>query len=301
MVLMFISSLTVVTNKNKSNLKNLPMKVKKITVVALGLLAMACHNTNKNQNVDPKEALPKTAISFSNKGHELVYRMVEKVGNYQMLLDKKDVVYTYTYQTPDGKTDQSTEKYIFNGELSYGKYHKHKRTLPDLKGTIEQGYDGREYWLRHDGKILNDTTRLKRVAFNRPTNFYWFAMFQKLLDPGLNYGYLGEKQVDGNNYDVVKITFDSKDDKPTDIYQIYINKKTNLVDQFLFTVADFGVIETPYLMVLEYEVVEGLLIPTRRKYKKSDWNAHVSDEPWIKVAWTDISFNNNLSKEIFSK
>ena len=52
-------------------------------------------------------------------------------------------------------------------------------------------------------------------------------------------------------------------------------------------------------MVLEYETVDGILIPTKRKYKASNWNADVTDEPWITVNWTDISFNNGLSKDVF--
>lgn len=239
--------------------------------------------------------------SFENKGHELVYHMVKKVGDYQTLASKKDVTYTYTYTTPDGKSDISTEKYIFDGELSYGLYQQHERTLPELNGPIEQGYDGQTFWLKHNGKLLTDTTALKRVAFNRPTNFYWFAMFQKLLDPGLHYEFIGEQSIESNSYNVVKITFDQVGDKVTDTYQLYVNKKTNLVDQFLFTVADFGVIEEPYLMQLAYEPVADMLIPTKRKYKPSDWNATVTDAPWITVNWTNIQFDNGLEIADFKK
>lgn len=258
---------------------------------------LSCSNVKQ---IDTKNTEIKK-VNFINKGHELIYNMVEKVGNYSKLANKKDVVYTYTYQTPDGKADVSTEKYIFEGELSYGAYKKHERTLPDLDGQIEQGYDGERYWLKHNGVVLNEEDRLKRVAFNRPTNFYWFAMYQKLLDPELNYEYLGDKTIDAKEYDVVKVSFNTKGDQASDIYQVYINKETLLIDQFLFTVADFGVLETPFLMKVTYEEIEGLLIPTKRQYKKSTWDAEVSDAPWINVTWSDIKFNNNLSKDAFIK
>lgn len=265
--------------------------MKYLPFVFLSLFLFACNGkkSSNSQEINPP--------SFQNKGHELVYKMVKKVGDYQTLFNKQDVVYTYTYTTPDGKSDISTEKYIFNGELSYGLYHQHERTLTELEGTMEQGYDGTEYWLKHNGKVLNDATLLKRVKFNRPTNFYWFAMFQKLLDAGLNYEYLGEQ----DGYDIVKITFNTADGKPTDIYQVYINPKTSLVDHFLFTVADFGVMETPFLMQLEYESIDELLMPTKRQYKKSTWDAAVNEDPWIKVTWTDIKFNNGLSQADFRK
>lgn len=186
-------------------------------------------------------------------------------------------------------------------ELSYGAYEQHERTFPQLKGLFEQGYDGKNFWLKHQGKLLEDTNLLKRVAFNRPTNYYWFTMMQKLLDSGLIYEHLGTKTLDSNTYDIVKVTFETKNEKPTDIYQLYINQETNLVDQFLFTVADFGKMETPYLMQLEYEEIDGLLIPSIRQYKASTWDATVSNEPWIKVRWTNIQFNNEFTSDFFKK
>ena len=53
---------------------------------------------------------------FKNKAHELVYNMVQKVGSYEQLKAKKDVIYTYTYTTPDSRVDISTEKYLFEDE-----------------------------------------------------------------------------------------------------------------------------------------------------------------------------------------
>lgn len=97
------------------------------------------------------------------------------------------------------------------------------------------------------------------------------------------------------------MSFKSKNDKPTDIYQLYINKETGLVDQFLFTVADFGVIEEPLLMQMDYEEIDGFLIPTAREYKKSTWDAVVTDAPWIVVNWTNIKFDNKLRLEEFIK
>ena len=242
-----------------------------------------------------------TATIPTSKGGKLVSKMVDKVGHMDKLLAKKDVAYTYTYTVPGGKTDISHEKYIFDGELSYGMYVQHQRTLPDLKGIMEQGYDGNEYWLKAAGVEVKDEKALKKVAFSRPTNYYWFTMIQKLLDPGLKYTHVGETKLKNMDYDIVKVEFESQGDKPTDIYQLYINKETNLVDQFLFTVADFGVMDEPKLMVVEYEKVEDLFIPTNRKYKSSTWDADVSKEPWISVKWSDIKFDNNLKKETFKK
>ena len=242
----------------------------------------------------------KSKPSNENEGYDIVKKMIKKVGSMDQQRSKRDVVYSYSYITPEGKYDQSIEKYIFEGELSYGKYLTHQRTFTDLPGTIEQGYDGSEFWLKHNGKIIDDQKRLTRVKFNRPTNYYWFTMMQKLDDPGLIYEYIGESFLGSKKYDIVKVSFEKKGDIASDIYQLYINKKTSLIDQFLFTVADFGLMK-PKIMQVEYEKIDGIYIPTKRKYKDSNWNGDVSDKPWIEVKWTNIRFNNNLTKEEFLK
>lgn len=280
------------------------MKIK-LSLLAISIFTLiSCKEETKNKTEETQVSETVTPeekkLEFENKAHELVYNMTQKIGDYNKLLDKKDVVFTYTYQTPDNKTNVSTEKYMFDGELSYGHYTQHERTMPNLEGEIEQGYDGNEYWLKHNGEIVTDTLALKKVAFNRPTNYYWFTMMQKLMDPSVNYEYVKEQTIDSTAYDVVKISFDAEDEKPRDIYQVYINKDTKLIDQFLFTVADFKKM-TPSLMQLEYTEVDGFLIPSKRRYKASNWDAEVTDKPWVTANWTDIKFDNNLTKADFQK
>ncbi|PQJ15210.1 hypothetical protein [Aureicoccus marinus] len=82
----------------------------------------------------------------------------------------------------------------------------------------------------------------------------------------------------GIQQEVVKVIFES-DPKPKDIYQLYTNIASGLIDHFLFTVAEFNVVETPLLMKVEYEVVAGLQISSERKYKRSSWEPETADGP----------------------
>ncbi len=270
--------------------------MKSLNVLLLLSFAILWSCQHDSEHTTPDVVTPK----FQNKSHELVYHMTQKVGDYKNLQAKKDVTYTYTYTTPDNQTDVSTEKYIFNGELSYGAYQQHDRTLPELEGLIEQGYDGNSYWLKHNGQYLSDDKMMNRVIFNRGTNFYWFAMMQKLTDPGLIYEYIKQDTVDGNKYDIVKVSFTTKPGEAADIYQLYINQETSLVDQFLFTV-DYYKVEKPFLMKVQYEEIDGILIPTKRKYTHATWEGENLNENWINVSWTDIKFNNGLSKALFEQ
>jgi len=269
-------------------------------ILLLCFLLGACQTEVKEQSKTEKESsnIPVVSpIKFQNKGHELVYKMVQKVGDYEKLKALKDVSFTYTFQTIDHKTDVSKEYYIFEQELSYGNYEKHERTFPALDGKIEQGFDGHSFWMKHKGVLLEAEEYLKPTEFRRKANFYWFTMMQKLLDSGLEYEYIKEEIIDRQPYDVVKVLFPLEEGKARGTYQLYLNQNTHLVDQFLYRVADVKVLD-PRLMKIEYEEVDGIFIPSTRKNTKSNWDGVVFKEEWNSMFWTDIKFDNGLSKEI---
>ena len=184
---------------------------------------------------------------------ELIEKMTEVTGNYENLKSLKDVEYTNTVtDTASGKSDISVEKYIFDGELSWAEYSKRENhAFPQIEGEVIQGYNGSESWATINGKLIEDPEIVKFTDFFRKTNFYWFAMMQKLLDPGINYNYEGKRNLNGIDYDIVKINYEHGIGDVSDTYLLYINPKTHLVDQFLFTVLDFNMTE-PFLMMVEY-------------------------------------------------
>ena len=232
----------------------------------------------------------------------LIVIMVSEVGDINDLKSLKDVEYVLTYRdNSTGREDVSVERYIFDGELSYGKYKKHELyVLPDKNGKVVQGYNGRESWVTLDGTLMDDPEALKLADFTRKTNIYWFCMMPKLLDPGVNYSYEGKRKVDGIDYELVMITFGDDVGDTSDKYLLYINPETHLVDQFLFTVMAFD-IKDPYLMKVEYEEVSGINLPVRKKLTKSNWKGEILEETWTEETMTDIKFNNGFNKSDFNK
>ena len=114
------------------------------------------------------------------------------------------------------------------------------------------------------------------------------------------YEYNGSKNVDGTEYDLVKISFGEGVGDAQDTYLLYINPETKLIDQFLFTVMDFG-LETPLLMKVEYEEVNGLKLPAKRKYVQADWDGVPQNDNWVAEISTNIKFNNGFDRSIFEK
>ena len=240
--------------------------------------------------------------SKSENPRALIEGVVQAVGGKDKFYALKDVEYQYTYlDHSDSKRDVSIERYVFDGELSWGQYTvREKYAFPQLEGEIISGYNGKESWATLNGQLITDPQAYKLIDFTRKTSYYWFAMMYKLLDPGMTYTYKGTRTVSGIDYDVVEISFEPGIGDVQDTYVLYINPQTHLVDQFLFTVLDFGVSD-PLLMKVEYEEVAGLKLPTRKKFAPADWEGNIKQDVWVDEISENIKFNNGFSRDIFER
>lgn len=240
------------------------------------------------------------AVQAQDDAKSKVMNMVAKVGGMDALHGKKDVTYTYLYEHPSNGRDVSTETYVFDGEKSHAVYTEAKNMGMDGKKVV-QGYNGKTAWVTVDGVAVTEGQGLRMADFLRKTNYYWFAMFHKLGDPGLTYVDKGKRTVDGIEYHIVEVGFESGVGDVQDTYLLYINPYTGLADQFLFTVEDFG-LKDPLMMRVTYETIEGVTLPTVRKYTPSNWDGDIpADAPWILEIMQDIRFNTGVPASLFEK
>lgn len=244
---------------------------------------------------------PLYAAQHEKDPKAIIARAVEEAGGVDALRKRKDVEYAYLYRRGDtGAVDLSIERYVFDGEKSWARYQVHETVGADAEGPIVQGYDGTSTWVTVAGEATSDEKIVGRADFLRKTNFYWFAMTFKLLDPGLRYAYEGQRKVGGRTYDVVKVTFDAGVGDVSDTYVLYVDVETSQIDQFLFTVLDFGKTD-PFLMEVDYERVDGVLLPVKRRYAPSDWSGKAEKgAKWTHEVSVGIRFNNGFDESMFT-
>lgn len=235
-----------------------------------------------------------------SKSSELLDALTEVNGGYKKLAAKKDVQFTYIYDNLNLGRDVSTERHIFNGEHSWGSYKEHKRNvLPDKEGLAIQSLVHGKPALTLDGKPINDEAALNGTVFLRRVNFYWFTMMYKLKDPGTIYSYLGTEEVNGVMYDKVHLTYDAAvtGKKNNDEYILYFNPTTHLIDQFFFSLPDWGIAEPILKMTLQYEKVDGIYLTTVRKSFMPDESGTYQMNGIY--TFKDIQFNNGFKASDF--
>lgn len=228
------------------------------------------------------------------KSKKLINALIELNGGYQRLASHKDVEFTYIYEVLGKGKDVSTERYIFDGEQSWAQYNIHERhVFPNDKGiAIQSLVDGVSKMTFKNEPVL-DKKEIQWSLFLRKVNFYWFSMMHKLKDPGTNFKYLGVENVNGMTYDKVSLTFDADVTKKkfNDQFILYFNPETHLIDEFYFSIAEFGFPEPTMRMTVTYNKLEGLYIPVQRKSYNKDGS--------VKGVYTfkNIMFNNGFTKE----
>lgn len=282
----------------------------KLTLASIALslaLATGCKEQKKETPIvqnDVVEEAPKTVVVYDTNNPKTIINAIGVAsGGFENLKALKDVSFDYSYVQPDGKKDISQERYIFSNEASWAKYTAHEiNVAPHLDGNVIQFYDGEKAAVYNKGKAVEDAAITGVGQFLRQANYMWFTMMFKLADPGTLYKYEGQEVVDGKTYDKLLVTYDPEvtGKAVNDIYILYVNPVTHLVDQFKFSLPAFKVNEPVLLAKLTYTDIDGIKVITRRQMfsPASDGKSY---NPMVDQKTTNVKFNNGYTTEQLGK
>lgn len=121
-----------------------------------------------------------------------------------------------------------------------------------------------------NGVEVADPAELLTFGYRRFINdTYWLLMGFKAFDPGVHRESAGEKtDACGHTYDVVRFSFDNVGLTPGDVYWMWVNRDTGLIDQWHMKLQGMKPEEEPSVVLFhDYRRIGGLLISTRREIK----------------------------------
>src|SRR5262249_48500598 len=138
-------------------------------------------------------------LCLEKDSKKIIESVVKAHGGKEAFYRMRDVQYRLTvHDLKNSTTEVSTERYLFDGELSTG---------------------------------------AKNDRFTRKMNYFRFAMPFKLLDDGILYQWIGTRKIVNATYDVIDITFQKGVGDSQDRFRLFINERTKLIDQYLFTLS----------------------------------------------------------------
>lgn len=115
-----------------------------------------------------------------------------------------------------------------------------------------------------------DPAELLNFGYRRFINdTYWLLMGLKSFDPGVSREYAGEKTNEcGQTHDLVRLSFDKVGLTPGDVYWMWVNRDTGLVDEWHMKLEGSKPDDAPTPVLFhDYRRIGGLLISTRREIK----------------------------------
>ncbi|HEX6640553.1 MAG TPA: hypothetical protein VF215_05540 [Thermoanaerobaculia bacterium] len=151
--------------------------------------------------------------------------------------------FTGDYRVSGKNRDGDDVVVVMNVNTKEGKAWKNGQPVADPKDQLTFGYR----------RFINDT--------------YWLLMGFKSFDPGVSREYAGEKtDACGAVHDVVKFSFANVGLTPGDVYWMWVNRDTGLVDQWHMKLEGSKPEDEPSVVLFhDYRRFGGLLISTKRE------------------------------------
>ena len=170
-----------------------------------------------------------------------VEREGKNVASYAQRWDR----FTGDYRVSGKNRDGDDVVVEMNINTKQGKAWKNGQEVADPKDLLTFGYR----------RFINDT--------------FWLLMGYKAFDPGVHREYTGEKtDACGHTWDVVRFSFDNVGLTPGDVYWMWVNRDTGLVDQWHMKLeGSKPEDEASIVDFKDYRRFGGLLISTRREIR----------------------------------
>ena len=156
------------------------------------------------------------------------------------------------------------------------------------------GSSGGEVWVKPGLDALGGTP----PRFYMWTPFYFFGMPFVFADPGAKQESLGEKNFQGRDYEVVKVTFAKEaGDTPDDYYMAYIDPATAHLKMVYYVVTYPAMRKgrlvselQPHAIVFEeWQKIDGLLVPKTAPFYK--WTgSDIEGEPLGRLEYSNVHF-----------
>ena len=161
------------------------------------------------------------------------------VASYSQQWDR----FTGDYRVSGKNREGEDVRVVMNVNTKQGKAWKNGQPVADPAEPLTFGYR----------RFINDT--------------YWLLMGFKSFDPGVTRTYDGEKtDACGALHDVVKLSFANVGLTPGDVYWMWVNRDTGLVDQWHMKLEGSKPEDAPSVVLFhDYRRFGGLLISTRRE------------------------------------
>ena len=214
-------------------------------LIALSILTLlfACENNHQHQQAENETTPEATQPDYTSHHIPAITRIFEAHGGY------------------DNWSELKTLSYEMGGSTTLVELQNRYIRIESEGQTV--GFDGENVWVN---PASEDADR-QRMRYN--LMFYFYAFPFIIGDPGVKYEVLEPIELQGKEYNAVKISYESGvGDAPNDTYIVCADPETNQMEWLLYTATFGGAPENDYSLI-KYENWQdfgGVKLPTRLQW-----------------------------------
>jgi hypothetical protein len=188
------------------------------------LLTLLACSVNKKQTNTPEKGFEQS--NSDQKAIEIADKVMQAIGGQKNWDETRFIIWDFfgarklfwDKWTGNVRIESERDNYIVLVNIN------------DLTGKVKK-----------NGKILTEPDSLKKYLEIGKSMWindsYWLVMPFKLKDPGVTLKYLRQDTTsEGKMADIIELTFDSVGETPQNKYEVYVDRKTNLVTEWAYFV-----------------------------------------------------------------
>lgn len=258
------------------------------------LVAFSCEQPGKSEGWIPQSWISERVATSESRMQESAagQRLLDAInahGGLEKWFANGALWFHFDYQPLDGKTRRNSHQLVDQWSA---------RAVHELASdrSVRYGWDGQEAW------VFPDTAQLPvNPRFWSMTPFYFVGLPFVLADEGTRYQLLDPQELNGQMYDLVKVTYTSgTGDAPDDFYVVYIHQETSHMEalRYIVTYPGFfpnGGHSPEKIMILKgLQEVDGIALATG--YDTHWWQdtvgAHITT-----IDVKDVQFKSDVNRE----
>ncbi|WP_116106984.1 DUF6503 family protein [Lewinella sp. IMCC34191] len=222
-----------------------------------------------------------------------VLRAIEAHGGLETWYGNGPLYYHFNYQPLDDGSPRNT--------FAYNDYARSRAVHYLATDTTQRfGFDGQQAWSLTGERVAGMSPRFWSL-----TPYYFVGLPFVLADEGVRFESLPAGDLNGQAYELVKVTFaDGTGDAPDDYYVLYLNPETGQLDALRYIVSypgyfpDGGHNPEKLMVIIGKTKVDGITLPAG--YDTYWWTDGGQGEHITDIDVTDYAFRPSLPDDFFA-
>ena len=235
-----------------------------------------------------------------DRADELAEKAMDAMGGKKILEQKRFLRFDFDIEFDEGKSFAFQSRHLWDRHTGRCRIEWKFGDNPPMVALINVNTRKGQVFVGGNSappKMRDQLLELAHYRFRNET--YWLLMPWKMMDPGAYREYAGEEVIDGNTYDVVRITFDKSKGLAGDQFWAYINRETGMMDRFAYYLENFkgksSLKDASVWLWKEWELFGGIKLARERTMVTARMEPYKTG----RVGFPKLTFLSDVDEKVF--